>query len=205
MAIKHLKDGALDCGVWAPRKRRVKNPATGDIEIERLPSMEFWTAIDPQGHVKNVPLHPGSGKPGTAGGPGLEYKRRILDLKPKAGWVSYLECPKATGKITDIPEALQGGPPCTEAADGHPIGRDRQWNPHPCKCALAIEAARKAKNARVDASARVQRDFEEEQKRQASAQGAADIATARLANALAAAVAGKTAEPTPPPKDPKAK
>ena len=199
--IKHLKDGALDCGVWAPRKRRIKNPVTGEVGVERLPSMEFWPAIDPQGHVKNVPLHPGSAKPGTDGGPGLEYKRRILDMKPKAGWVDYLKCPKATGKIGDVPEALRSGPPCTEAADGYPIGRDKQGI-HPCKCALAIEADRKARNAKVDMGGRRQHEFAEEQKRQATLQGAADIATAKLANALTAAMTGKA---EPPAKEPKAK
>lgn len=191
MAIVHLKDGSLDCGASSiPRRRMIVND-DGDTVYERLPTMEFWRALDPQGNVKNLGLHPGSGKPGTSGGPNLDYKRRLLEVKKRAGWVDYHRCPKADGSQQYLPKDMRGGHPCTQADDGQAIGMDRSGESHPCPCVVAIEKARKAKNAKENTRYERRYSSDRERARKESTQGAADLAVVRLSEAIGAAVGGK--------------
>ncbi len=78
------------------------------------------------------------------------YAMTVLQCKWNAGWIPHLECPQGTQHARWLPTAIQGRAKCRVAADGSPIGRDANWDSHPCVCVVEVVEARQKAQATME-------------------------------------------------------
>lgn len=179
----------FDCGKFKALIVRQVPDGRGGVVAERIMRARHVMGLDPSGNVAPIKTHNSIANRAQMD----PYAMTILQCKWASGWVPYLECPQGAQHARWLPANLQGRQKCRAAADGSPIGRDRNLDMHPCECIVALEAIRKG----------VQKSIEDNRAQDKTDQQRILEATERQ-NALLVQAVGAMAGVSPTPQAPKA-
>ena len=176
------KDPAFDAIKYKQHARQIVCP-DGKVRTEKRPIVKSARMVDPAGNVCWVPLYAGPMQMSEAD----PYRVSIQIYKARDGWIGYGECPKNSGAARHLPDEMRSGGACAAGTKGVPNpenhNRMEPWHGDPCKCVLAIIAARQAVQAKkmlaIQGNAKTVADEQLEETRKLNAALVASLTAAK--------------------------